>query len=154
MHPHIESLNSIRVFPFGGEDLNIHHSFRDLIILGDIFDREDKLKSCFFIDSELKKLNPIYEFFKRIKNVYCGDYKDAFTKLNILKQTSIQEIEEIFFGEMDVLEDEQITNQLLNYKIQTLDYSKFGSWESISNLALENISKINHQELHQFILII
>ena len=52
---------------------------------------------------------------------------------------------------MNVLEDEEITNQVLNYKIHTLHYSD-ASWESISNLALENISKINPQKLYQLIL--
>ena len=52
---------------------------------------------------------------------------------------------------MNEEEVEQITNQLLNYKIHILNLYDF-SWESISNQALENISKINLQELHQPIL--
>ena len=51
---------------------------------------------------------------------------------------------------MNAEEVEQITNQLLNYEIHTLKY--YDSLESISNLALENISKINPQRLYQFIL--
>ena len=47
---------------------------------------------------------------------------------------------------------EQITNQLLNYKMHTLRYNEEDIGESISNLALENISKINPQKLHQLIL--
>ena len=53
---------------------------------------------------------------------------------------------------MDEEDFEQITNQLLNYKIHKLDYSNNDNWESISNQALENISKINPQELHRLIL--
>ena len=65
MHPHIESLNSIKVFHFRGQELSIHRSFLDLIVLEDIFEYgENKLKACFFIDSELKEINPIYESFK------------------------------------------------------------------------------------------
>ena len=152
MHPHIESLSSIKVFPFGGEDLSQNHSFLDLIVLYDIFDRKDnKLKACFFIDSELKKINSIYESFIRIEMLLCYKYKNTFAKLNALKQTSIQEIEYVNLWKMNVLEDEHFINQLLNYKINTLKYSGF-SWKSISNLALENISKINPQKLYQLIL--
>ena len=151
MHPHIESLNSIKVFHFGGQELSIHRSFLDLIVLEDIFEYgENKLKACFFIDSELKEINPIYESFKWVEEIYCRDYEEAFRKINTLKQASIQEIEEICFGEMNAEEVEQITNQLLNYEIHTLKY--YDSLESISNLALENISKINPQKLYQFIL--
>ena len=70
--------------------------------------------------------------------------------LNILKQTSVQEIEEINFGKMNEEDFEQITNLLLNYKIHKLGY--YISLESISNQMLENISKINLQKLHQHIL--
>ena len=152
MHPHIESLNSIKVFSFEDQDLSLHHSFLDLIVLDDIFDRENKLKSYFFIDSELKEINPIYESFKRIKVVECHNYGDAFEMFNILKQTSVQEIEEIGFGKMNEEDCEQITNQILNYKIHTLRYNEEDIGESISNQALENISKINPQKLHQLIL--
>ena len=150
LHPHIESLNSIKIYPFGGQDLNVNHSFRDLIVLYEFFDWEDKLKVYFFIDSELKEINPIYNSFKRIKEVECHNYGDAFEMLNILKQTSVQEIEEINFGKMNEEDFEQITNLLLNYKIHKLGY--YISLESISNQMLENISKINLQKLHQHIL--
>ena len=70
----------------------------------------------------------------------------------MLKQASIQEIEHINFGEMNEENFEQLTNQLLNYKIHTLSYDEFDNWESISNQTLENISKINHQKLYQLIL--
>ena len=151
MHPHIESLNSIKVFPFEGQDLSLQHSFLDLIVLDGIFDYgENKLKPCFFIDSELKEINPIYESFKRIKDDYFYDYEEAFAKLSMLKQASIQEIEHINFGEINEENFEQLTNQLLNYKIHTLNY--YASWESISNQAIENISKINPQNLYQLIL--
>ena len=139
------------MFPFEGQDLNLHHSFLDLIVLHEYFDYGDQVKTCFFTDSELKEINPIYESFKRIKEVYCGNYEEAFAKLNTLKQASIQEIEDISFGELNEEDFEQITNQLLNYKIHKLEYSDF-KWESISNLALENISKINPQKLYQLIL--
>ena len=46
----------------------------------------------------------------------------------------------------------QITNQFLNYKIQTLMYNVLSSLKSISNQTIENISKINPQKLHQLIL--
>ena len=151
MHPHIESLNSIKVFPFGGQNLSLHHSFLDLIALGNIFDSKDKLKACFFKDSELKEINPIYESFKRTKEVLFRNNEEACEKLNTLKQTSIQEIEYIDLRNIDVERVEQITNQLLNYKIHTLKYDIIGIWESISNQALENISKINHQKLYQLI---
>ena len=150
MLPHTESLNSIKVFPFEGQDLSMHHSILDLIVLDDIFEYgENKLKACFFKDSKLKEINPIYESFKRIKEVDCDSYEDAFAMLNMLKQTSIQEIEEICFEEINEEDFEQITNLILNYKIHTLNYNV--SWESISNQALENISKINPQKLHQLI---
>ena len=55
---------------------------------------------------------------------------------------------------MNVEDFEQITNQLLNYKIHTLTYDEEYIRESISNLALENISNINPQKLYQLILII
>ena len=104
-----------------------------------------------FIDSELKEINPIYESFKRIKEVRCGFYEDALEILNTLKHASIQEIEHISFRERNVLKDEKITNQLLNYKIHTLHLSNFSlGW--ISNQAFENCSKINPQKLHQPIL--
>ena len=154
MHPHIESLSSIKVYPFGGQDLSLQHSFLDLFVLYNILDNKNKLKACFFKDSELKEINPIYQSFKRIYCVYCDNYKDACEKLNTQKQASIQEIEIISFSKMDAEEVEKITNQLLNYKIHTLKYDSFGSWESISNLAFENISKINPQKLYQLILII
>ena len=155
MHPYIESLNSIKVFPYEDHDLSLLHSFLDLIVLGNIFDWEDKvkLKTCFFIDSELDEINPIYESFKRIKDVYCDNYEEAFAMLNILKQASIQEIENISFQYFNSEEVENFTNQLLNYKIHTLNYSDF-RWESISNQVLENISKINPKKLYQLILII
>ena len=70
----------------------------------------------------------------------------------MLKQVSIQEIESINFGKMSNEEVEQITYQLLNYKIHCLNY--YVSWESVSNQTLENISRINPQELHQLILAI
>ena len=153
MHPHIESLTSIKVFPFGGEDLNIQHSFRDLIVLADIQNKKYlDLKACFFINSKLKKINPIYESFKRIKMVYCNNYEDAFIMFNKLKQTSIQEIEEINFIGMNIKDFENIIDQLLNYKIHTLKYDFFDSLKSISNQMFENISKINLQKLHQLIL--
>ena len=152
MHPYIESLNSIKVFLFGGQDLSIHRSFLDLIVLADIQNKNNnQLKSCLYIDSELKEINPIYESFKRIKYVYLDKYEEAFAKLNTLKQASIQEIEEINFLGMNVEDFEQITHLLLNYKIHKLDYSD-ASLERISNQALENISKINPQKLHQLIL--
>ena len=44
---------------------------------------------------------------------------------------------------------EQITYQLLNYKINILKYDRIGSWESVSDQALENISEINPRELYQ-----
>ena len=155
MHLYIESLNSIKAFPFGGQDLRLHHSFLDLIVLDYIFEYREsilKLKSCFFIDPELKEINPIYESFKRIKEVDIDNYEDACEKLNVLEQTSIQEIENISLRKMNKEEVNQITNHLLNYKIHTLKYDEIGSLESISNLAFENISKINLQKLHQHIL--
>ena len=154
MHPHIESLNSIKVFSFEGQDHSLNHSFRDLIVLEDIFDWKNKLKAYFFIDSELKEINPIYESFKRIKEVYSYDYRGACEKINTLKQASFQEIEFIHLKNMNVLEDEQITNQLLNYKIHNLKSLEEDTLESISKLALESISKINPQKLYQLILII
>ena len=104
------------------------------------------LKTCLFIDSELKEIKPIYESFKRIRKVRNNNYEDAFEMLNILKQSSIQEIEDIGFEGINDDDFEQITNQLLNYKINTLDYSNYR--ESISNHTLENISKINLQKLY------
>ena len=152
MHPHIESLSSIKVFPFGGQKHDINYFFLDLIVLYDIFDWGDELKSCFFKDSELKEINPIYQSFIRIKEIYFNNYEEAFAKLTMLKQVSIQEIESINFGKMSNEEVEQITYQLLNYKIHYLNY--YVSWESVSNQTLENISRINPQELHQLILAI
>ena len=152
MHPHIESLNSIKVFKIEGLDLSLHHSILDLIVLGDIFDWENKLKACFFIDLELKEINPIYESFKRIFRVLFPDYEEAFEKFSTLKQTSIQKIEDINLRNMDEERVEKITNQLKNYTIHNLWYDEFDSWESISNQVLENISKINHQKLYQLIL--
>ena len=125
LHPHIESLSSIKVFPFGGQHLSIQHSFRDLIVLKFFFNIKDKFKACYFIDSELKEINPIYESFKRITGVYCNNYKEALEVVNMLKQASIQEIDHIRFWDIDLLEDEQITDQLLNYKIHSLIYSNF-----------------------------
>ena len=154
MHPHIKSLNSIKVFPFGGQDLSIQHSFLDLIVLWDIFENRDnklKLKTCFFKDSELNEINPIYESFKKFEGADCYNGEIAFEILNMLKQASIQEIEDIRFRKMKEDDFEQITNKLLNYKIHTLNCFTLGRWESISNLALENISKINPQKLHQLI---
>ena len=151
MHPHIKSLSSIKVFPFEGQDLNIQNSFLELIVLYDIFDSKDnKLKACFFIDSELKEVNHIYDSFKRIKKVDCNNYKEACAKLNTIKQASIQEIEYISFCKMEGEDFKQITNELLNYKIYFLKY--YARWESISNQELENISKINPQKLYQLIL--
>ena len=98
----------------------------------------------------VKGNKPIYESFKRIKEVYCSNYEEAFAMLNILKQVSIQEIEVIRFREMNEEDFEQIINQLLDYKIHTLKY--IVSWESINNLVLESISKINPQKLYQLIL--
>ena len=98
------------------------------------------------------EINPIYESFKRIKVIDFYDYKGAFAKLNILKQASIQEIENIIFLKMNEEDFEKIINLLLNYKINTLKYFEEDIWESISNQALENISKINPQKLHQLIL--
>ena len=106
MHPYIESLNSTKVFSFEGQELSLHHSFWDLIVLCYILDREDKLKACFFKDSELKEINPIYQSFKRIKDVDCYDYKEAFEMFNILEKTSIKEIEEIRISGMNVEEFE------------------------------------------------
>ena len=149
LHPHIESLNSIKLFSFEGQNLSLNNSFLDLIVLYDIFDRKNKLKACLFTDSELKEINPIYDSFNRIKEVYFFDYEEAFAKLNILKQTSIQEIEDLGIGKMNEEDFEQITYQLLNYKINILKYDRIGSWESVSDQALENISKINPRELYQ-----
>ena len=151
MHPHIESLSSIKVFSFEGQELILHNSFRDLIVLDDVFKYGAKLKSCFFIDSELKEINPIYDSFNRIKEANWCDYEEAFAKLNMLKQTSIQEIEDIDFGKTNVKDFELITNQILNYKIHALKYNKVASWEWLSNQTLEHISKINLQKLHQLI---
>ena len=140
------------MFPFGGQDLSLQHSFLDLIVLEDIFDFLSELKDCFFIDSELKEINPIYESFKRIKEIYCCGNYEAFEKLDMLKKASIQEIEDIGLREMNEEDFEQITNQLLNYKIHTLKYNGKNSLKSISNQMFENISKINLQKLHQLIL--
>ena len=69
----------------------------------------------------------------------------------MLKKTSIQEIEELVFESLNSEEFEEITNsQNYNFKIQKLIYRE--SWESISDLALENISKINPQKLYNIIL--
>ena len=43
--------------------------------------------------------------------------------LNILEQTSIQEIEDIVLWEIDGEDFEKITNRLLNYKIHTLKHN-------------------------------
>ena len=102
------------------------------------------------MDSKLKEIKPIYESFKRIDLVYFRNYKEAFARLKTLKKTLIQEIEVISFGEMYDEDFEQIINQLLNYKIHTLNYAV--SWELLSNLVLENISKANPQKLYQFII--
>ena len=153
MHPHIESLNSIKVYPFGGQDLTIHHSFLDLIALYNVFEfsySNIKLKACFFKDSELKEINPIYGFFKRIKDLYFINYEHALEQLYTLEQTSIREIEVLNFRKMNEEDFEQIANQLLDYKIHNLE--NFDCWDSISNQSLENISKINPQELHQLVL--
>ena len=153
MHPHIESLTSIKAFPYGGQDLSLQHSFLDLIVLKDIQNEQDsKLKDCLFINSKLKEINPIYESFKRIDYVYCSNYEYAFKMFNTLKQTSIQEIEKIDLRKMNEENFEQIINQLLNYKIHTLKYNYCYSLNSISNQMFENISKINLQKLHQLIL--
>ena len=152
MHPHIKSLITIKVYPFGGQDLTIYRSFLDLIVLAIVWDLRLKIKACFFKDSELKEINPIYESFKRIARVYCDNYEEALAMLNILEQTSIQEIEDIVLWEIDGEDFEKITNRLLNYKIHTLKHNYKIKWESISNQTLENISKINPQELHRLIL--
>ena len=102
------------------------------------------------MDSKLKEINPIYESFKRIDLVYFRNYKEAFARLNTLKQASIQEIEVISFGDVNEEDFDQITNLILNYKIHTLNYAV--SWELISNLILENISKINPQKLYRLII--
>ena len=134
----------------------MQHSFLDLIVLYNIFKyreaRENKLKTFKFMKLELMEIRPINKSFKRIKEVYCGNYKDASAKLGRLKKTPIQEIEEISFGEMNEKNFKQITSQLLNYKIHKLDISDDECSLSISNEILENISKINPQKLHQFIL--
>ena len=141
------------MFPFEDQDLSIQNSFLDLIVLDNIFEYGPELKDCFFIDSEFEEINPIYESFKRIKEVYFRNYEDACEIFNILEITSIQEIEDISFRKMNEEDFEQITNQLLNYKIHTLNYDKnFGSLKSISKQMLVNISKINLQKLHQLIL--
>ena len=75
----------------------------------------------------MKEINPIYQSFKRIKEVFCGNYKNAISTINTLKQTSIQEIEEIGFEGMNEEDFDKITNQLLNYKIHTLKYDIFGN---------------------------
>ena len=151
MHPHIESLNSIKVFPFGGQDYNLQHSFLDLIFLDDIFN-SGKLKACFFKDSKLKEINPIYESFKRIKKIYLDSYENACKVLDAIKQASIEEIEEIGVVAKSKVVFKQITNLLWNYKIHTLKYGEELSWKSISNQTLEIISKINPQKVHQLIL--
>ena len=86
---------------------------------------------------------------KKIKEVCCDCYEEAFAMLNMLEQVSIQKIEDIRFRDMNEEDFEQITNQLLNFKIQILNYEF--SWESIYQ-TLENISKINPQKLYQLIL--
>ena len=67
----------------------------------------------------------------------------------MLKRAPIQEIEELEFESFNSEEFEEITNsQNYNFKIQKLIYRQ--SWDSISDSALENISKINPQKLYQF----
>ena len=72
------------------------------------------------MDSKLNEINPIYESFKWIDHVYFRNNKQSFARLNTLKQTSIQEIEVISFGDLNEEDFEKIINQLLNYKIHTL----------------------------------
>ena len=65
----------------------------------------------------------------------------------MLKRAPIQEIEELVFISLNSEEFEEITNsQNYNFKIQNLIYRE--SWESISDLSLANISKINPQKLY------
>ena len=154
LHPLIESLNEeIKINSFDGQNLSKHKSLLDLIVLDEIFDNEDKLKACFFKDSDLKEINPIYKSFNKIRNVYCYDFKEAQNILDALDQTSIKEIENIKFEEMNVLEYKSIASRHSNYKIHTLDYSFF-IWKSISEEEFEIISQINPRKLYQLILII
>ena len=70
----------------------------------------------------------------------------------MLKQASIYEVERLDFECLKKEEFEKLIDpQNFNYQIHIIKYAR-NSWESISDLTFENISKINPQKLYQLIL--
>ena len=101
---------------------NKPNSFLDLIFVKNMFttNYDGILKMCYFKDFEWKIEEPIFQSFKRVKDVNFDDYEDSHTKLNKIKKASIFEIKTLDFGYLSNKEFEEMTNSLnFNYKIQS-----------------------------------
>ena len=120
----MELLNLVKAFIY--DEMNVIESqsstLLDLVFILDIFFNEDEnLKICYFKDYEWKEKDPIFQYFKRVYSVNFTSYKDAITKLNMIEQASITNINQLYFDELNTNEFEKITNpKYFNYKIQSI----------------------------------
>ena len=149
-------LKSIGVIPF--ENYKIEHDLSftllDLIVLSDIFStNKNELKICFFDDLEWKDQNTIFHDFKKVEKEELKNYEDALIKLNMLKQSNIDEIEKLTFWWKDTKGLERTTNpQNFNYNILNL-WFRLMDGDLLSDMILDNISKINPRKLYLLVFI-
>ena len=109
------------------------------------------LKIWYFDDSDRNKINPIFESFKKVERLNFDryEYSYSYSKLELLKMVNIDELETLDFNGSDIKYLEDMTNpEYFNYRIQNLIYTRT-SWENVTDLTLNNISKINLQDLYQ-----
>ena len=107
------------------------------------------LKIWYFDDSDRNKINPIYESFKKVERLNFEKYEYSYSKLELLKLANIDELDTLDFNGSDIKYFEDMTNpEYFNYRIQNMIYTKT-SWENVTDLTLNNISKINLQDLYQ-----
>ena len=112
------------------------------------------LKIWYFEDCEFNQVDPIFQHFKRVGWLRFDNVVDADTKLDILKRSNVDAVEELDFNMLNIQSLEEISDpQYFNYSILSLRYSET-RWGCLNDSILHNISKINPRKLYQLILIL
>ena len=109
-------------------------------------DSESNVKFPYFQDDDWTIVNPVYQCFKRVGEIYFNN-KTVMKLLEMILKTDFNEIELLNFHEVDPsLFWIAMNPSIFNFKVQRIGYRN-PNWPLISNKALSNIDKINPKEL-------
>ena len=155
--PYIDLLKSIKAIRYNRNKHFEDESWfiLDLIVLQEIFiwdSQTSNSKICYFKDTEWKEEDPIYQSFKRVGMIQFSNNNDASKMLDMIRQANIIEVGKLNFDKINLNSFENLIDPMnFNYKIFSLQYVR-AIRSPLSELTLENISKIKPQKLYQLFL--